>query len=103
MVKQFAQRKEKVLQLVKDIPGFITADPAGAFYIFPDVSYYFGKTINGETINNADELAMYLANKAHVTTVNGKAFGEEKCLRISFANSMQNIEKGFDRIKNALR
>jgi aspartate aminotransferase len=102
MVKQFAQRKERVLQLVKDIPGFITADPSGAFYIFPDVSYYFGKTVDGETINNADDLSMYLATKAHVTTVNGKAFGEEKCLRISFANSMQNIEKGFERIKNAV-
>jgi aspartate aminotransferase len=103
MVKQFAQRKERVLQLVKDIPNFITADPAGAFYIFPDVSYYFGKTVNGETINDADELSMYLATKAHVTTVNGKAFGEENCIRISFANSMQNIEKGFERIKNALK
>jgi len=103
MVKRFEQRKERVLQLVKDIPGFKCADPAGAFYIFPDVSYYFGKSINGEAINTADDLSMHLATKAHVTSVNGKAFGEENCIRISFANSMQNIERGFERITNALK
>jgi len=102
MVKEFRRRKEKVMQLMKEIKGFKFSEPDGAFYAFPRVDHYFGKSDGEELINNADDLAMYLLNKAHVSTVTGSAFGDENCLRLSFANSMPNIEKGFDRIKVAL-
>lgn len=103
MLREFRQRRTRVMELVKEIPGFICSEPPGAFYIFPDVRYYFGKkTAAGESISNADELAMYLLHTAHVSSVSGKGFGEENCLRFSFANSLQNIEKGFGKIKSAL-
>lgn len=102
MVKQFEQRRKRVMELVNDLPGIKCSQPDGAFYIFPRVDYYFGKK-NGEiTINNADDLAMYLLTKGHVSTVTGKAFGEPDCIRLSFANSITNIEKGFAKIKDAL-
>jgi aspartate aminotransferase len=102
MVEQFTERRKKVMQLVKAIPGLKCFEPQGAFYIFPDVTYYYGKS-NGETvINNANDLCMYLLNTAHVSSVMGDAFGEPNCVRFSFANSMQNIEKGWARIKDAL-
>jgi aspartate aminotransferase len=102
MVKEFCKRRTKVMELMKGIEGFEFAEPDGAFYGFPCVDYYFGKTMGEYIIKNADDLAMYLLNVAHVSTVTGSAFGDDKCLRISFANSMQNIEKGFERIKLAL-
>jgi aspartate aminotransferase len=102
MIEEFKRRKERVLQLIGDIKGFKCAEPDGAFYIFPNVTRFFGKK-NGDTvINNADDLCMYLLNHYHVSTVTGKAFGEPDCIRISFANSMPNIEKGFERIKRAI-
>ena len=103
MVEEFGRRREKVMLLMKDIPGIICNEPPGAFYVFPDVKSYFGKTTEaGEPINNADDLCMYLLNTAHVSVVTGRAFGEPDCIRMSFANSMENIEKGFGKIKNAL-
>lgn len=102
MVAEFRRRRERVMQLMKDIEGFEFAEPDGAFYAFPCVDYYFGKSNGNQTIHNADDLAMYLLNDAHVTTVTGTAFGDDKCLRLSFANSMENIDKGFDRILTAL-
>lgn len=102
MVVEFQKRRQRVLELVKNIPGLICNNPEGAFYIFPDVSAYFGKKYEGNTIENADDLCMYLLNVAHVSTVTGRAFGRSNCIRLSFANSMRNIEKGFERIKNAL-
>ncbi|MFN2438435.1 MAG: pyridoxal phosphate-dependent aminotransferase [Chitinophagaceae bacterium] len=102
MVKEFKRRKEKVMRLMKEIQGFEFSEPDGAFYAFPRVDHYFGKTDGEEKINNADDLAMYLLNKARTSTVTGSAFGDDSCLRISFANSMANIEKGFERIKQAL-
>ena len=102
MVKEFKRRREKVMQLMKEIEGFQFAEPEGAFYAFPCVDYYFGKSMGDYMIKNADDLAMFLLNVANVSTVTGSAFGDDKCLRISFANSMQNIEKGFERIKQAL-
>ena len=101
MVKEFTRRRKKVLELVKDIPGIECSEPDGAFYIFPDVSYYFGKK-DGQTITNSADFSMYLLNTAHVSSVMGEAFGEPKCVRFSFANSMGNIEEGFRRIKEAL-
>ena len=101
MVKQFKVRKQKVMELLKSIP-LECIEPDGAFYVFPEVDKYFGKKFNGEIIKNADDLSMYLLNESHVSTVTGAAFGEPNCIRISFANSMENIEEGFKRIKNGL-
>jgi aspartate aminotransferase len=102
MGKEFEKRKQRVLQLLKELPGVTCVEPDGAFYVFPVVKAYFGKNDGEETINNADELCMYLLNKAHVTTVTGSAFGEPDCIRLSFANSLPNIEKAYARIKEAL-
>lgn len=102
MVEQFVERRKKVLELVKQVPGLKCFEPQGAFYIFPDVTYYYGKSDGTTTINNANDLCMYLLNTAHVSSVMGDAFGEPNCVRFSFANSMQNIEKGWARIKDAL-
>lgn len=102
MTKEFTRRRARVMELVKDIPGIICSEPEGAFYIFPDVSYYYGKK-DGETIiKNAADFSMYLLNTAHVSSVMGDAFGEPKCVRFSFANSMPNMEKAWARIKDAL-
>ncbi|TCZ69114.1 pyridoxal phosphate-dependent aminotransferase [Flaviaesturariibacter aridisoli] len=102
MVAEFARRRERVLELMRAIPGFEFASPEGAFYAFPCVDHYFGKKDGENVISNADDLAMYLLHKGHVSTVTGSAFGDKQCLRLSFANSMENIEKGFARIKDAL-
>lgn len=102
MVKEFTKRKTKVLELVKEIPGMICSEPDGAFYVFPDVSSFYGKSDGETTIKNAADFSMYLLNKAHVTSVMGDAFGEPKCVRFSFANNMKNIEDGFKRIIDCL-
>ena len=102
MVEEFTRRRMKVLEIVKDIPGVICPEPEGAFYIFPDVSYYYGKSDGENTITNAADFSMYLLNTAHVSSVMGDAFGEPKCVRFSFANSMEKIEEGWKRIKVAL-
>jgi aspartate aminotransferase len=102
MVAEFAARKQMVIELMEAIPGFRFAAPDGAFYAFPVISHYFGKTDGDEVINSSDDLCMYLLNKGHVSTVTGAAFGDEECIRISFANSRANIEKGFERIASAL-
>lgn len=102
MTKEFTRRRARVMELVKDIPGFICSEPDGAFYIFPDVSYYYGKSDGETTVKNAADFSMYLLNTAHVSSVMGDAFGEPKCVRFSFANSMPNIEKAWVRIKEAL-
>ena len=103
MVKEFRIRRDKVLLLLKEIPGIQVSEPPAAFYVFPVVSSYFGKkTPSGDLISNADDLCMYLLNDAHVSSVTGKAFGAPACIRISFANSMANLEKGINKIKTAL-
>lgn len=103
MVEKFKERRDKVMQLLSEIPGVICDKPPAAFYVFPNVKAYFGKTTEaGEVINNADDLCMYLLNTAHVSVVTGKAFGESNCIRISFANSTENLEKGLKKIKNAV-
>ncbi|HLF47323.1 MAG TPA: pyridoxal phosphate-dependent aminotransferase, partial [Chitinophagaceae bacterium] len=102
MTKEFSRRRERILQLLKEIPGTHAAEPDGAFYIFPVIKFFFGKSDGEETINNADDLCMYLLNKANVSTVTGRAFGEPDCIRISFANSMEKIEVAMERIKIAL-
>jgi aspartate aminotransferase len=102
MNKEFERRKKRVMELMNAIDGLKYAEPDGAFYVFPTVSQYFGKSDGEETIKDADDLCMYLLNKAHVSTVTGRAFGEPTCIRISFANSMPKIEEGWKRITAAL-
>jgi aspartate aminotransferase len=102
MVVEFTKRRQRVMQLLAEMPGIVCSEPEGAFYVFPQVDHFFGKADGDDKIENADELCMYLLNKAHVSTVTGSAFGEPNCIRISFANSMENIEKGFAKIKDAL-
>ncbi len=103
MVHEFERRKHRVLELIQRIPGIQCSVPDGAFYIFPVVSQYFGKKDGDDVIANADDLCMYLLNKAYVSTVTGRAFGEPNCIRISFANNMQKIEEGYTRIIDALK
>ena len=102
MTEEFSRRRKRVLEIVKDIPGFKCFEPEGAFYVFPDVSFYYGKTDGQTMVNNASEFCMYLLHTAHVTSVMGDAFGEPHCVRFSFANSLENIEKAWVRIKKAL-
>ncbi len=102
MNTEFGRRRERMLQLIKAIPGIQIAEPDGAFYVFPVVTAYFGKKNGEEVIKDADDLCMYLLNTAHVSTVTGRAFGEPTCIRISFANSMEKIEDAMSRISAAL-
>ena len=102
MTEEFSRRRKKTIELVSDIPGFRCYHPQGAFYIFPDVSEYYGKSNGDHTITNSADFSMYLLNTAHVSSVMGEAFGEPNCVRFSFANNMQNIEKAWARIKDAL-
>ncbi len=102
MVKEFTNRRKRVLELVKEVPGIECSAPDGAFYIFPDISSYFGKTDGKTVIHTSGDFCMYLLNTAHVSSVMGEAFGDPDCVRFSFANSMKNIEEGWKRIKEAL-
>ncbi|MGJ7030007.1 pyridoxal phosphate-dependent aminotransferase [Niabella hirudinis] len=102
MTKEFTRRKQRVMELISDIPGISCTEPDGAFYIFPDMSSYFGKSDGETTVGNSADLCMYILNKAHVSSVMGAAFGEPNCVRFSFANSLEKIEEGWARIKKAL-
>jgi aspartate aminotransferase len=102
MVESFKRRRALTLQLAGDIPGFVCHEPEGAFYIFPDISAYFGKSCNGVTINNAEDFSMFLLHEAHVSTVGGHAFGDDRCIRISFANAEEKIREGFAKIRDAV-
>lgn len=103
MVEQFTERRKRMVELLRDIEGMELAEPDGAFYAFPKVSAFFGrKAADGSVVANADDLCMYLLNTAHVSTVTGSAFGNPECIRLSFANSMNNIERAMERVKAAL-
>lgn len=102
MIDKFKERRKLVLDLVTELKGFTTSTPDGAFYIFPDISYYFGKTIDGFEIHNASDFSLFLLEKANVATVTGEAFGDENCIRISYAASETDIKEAFKRIKAAL-
>ena len=103
MVSAFKERRDLLIDLVKDIPGLKSNIPNGAFYLFPDVSYYYGKSNNGENkINNSTDLCMYLLDDAHVALVSGDAFGSPDCIRISYATSKDLIAEAVQRIKVAL-
>ncbi len=103
MVTEFEKRRNLILSLVNDIPGITCNIPKGAFYIFPDVSSYFGKTLLGKTINNASDFSMYLLEEALVATVTGEAFGNKNCIRISYAASQEQITEAMTRIAIALK
>jgi len=103
MVDEFKSRKELIIELLKDINGFKLNDPMGAFYVFPDISKFFGKNIKGKIINNASDFAIFLLEEAHVATVTGDAFGSPKNIRISYAASKEEIKKAIIRIKLALK
>jgi aspartate aminotransferase len=102
MVDEFNNRRGLIFNLLSEIPGFKLNEPQGAFYVFPDVSSYFGKTIKGQTIENANDFALFLLEEAHVATVTGEAFGNSDCIRISYAASEEEIKTAVERIKNAL-
>ena len=102
MVDEFQSRRKLIIELLSEIPGLRINEPEGAFYVFPDVSYYFGKTLNGKTIKDASDFALYLLEEAHVATVTGDAFGNGNCIRISYAASVNNIKEAISRIANAL-
>ncbi len=103
MIDAFDQRRQLVYNLLKEIPGFKVNMPTGAFYFFPDVSAFFGKTFNGTTINNATDLSMYLLEEAKVATVTGEAFGNPECLRFSYATSQDELKEAFARVKKVLQ
>ena len=102
MVDEFKIRRNLILDLLNDITGFKCNIPDGAFYVFPNISYYFGKTIDGFEINNASDMSMFLLEKALVATVTGDAFGNPNCIRISYAASTEKIKKAVERIKSAV-
>lgn len=102
MVAAFKSRRDLVVALIKDIPGLKLNVPEGAFYVFPDVSSYFGKTLRGTEIKNADDFSMYLLAEANVATVTGDAFGNPNCIRFSYATSEEVLTEALKRIKEAL-
>lgn len=102
MIDEFKSRRELIIKLLKDIKGFKLNEPKGAFYVFPDISSFFGKTLKNKKINNASDFAIYLLEKAHVATVTGEAFGSPNNIRISYAASTENIQNAIQRIKNAV-
>ena len=102
MVAAFKGRRDLVVGLIKEIPGMKINVPEGAFYVFPDVSSFFGKTLRGTLINNADDLSMYLLSEANVASVTGDAFGNPDCIRFSYATSEELLSEAFKRIKEVL-
>lgn len=102
MVDAFKKRRELILELLSEIDGFKINKPEGAFYVFPDISYFFGKTLRGKNINSASDLSLYLLEEAKVATVTGEAFGDPNCIRLSYAASESDIKEAILRIKEAL-
>jgi aspartate aminotransferase len=102
MIDEFHKRRDLVLELLGEIKGFNLNVPEGAFYVFPDISSFFGKTLNGTLISNASDFALYLLEKANVATVTGEAFGNDNCIRISYAASEKELREAMARIKAVL-
>jgi aspartate aminotransferase len=102
MVDAFKDRRALILSLLAEIPGIKTNEPEGAFYVFPDISYYFGKTLKGKHINSASDFSLFLLEESAVATVTGEAFGDPNCIRISYAASEENIKEAMKRIKEVL-
>ena len=102
MRQAFHRRRDLIVSLAKEIPGMKVLEPQGAFYLFPDVTAYFGKQYNGQTVENANDLVTYLLQEAHVALVSGSAFGEDNCIRFSYATSETLITEAMRRVKEAL-
>lgn len=102
MVDEFKVRRNLILSLLSEVKGFETNTPEGAFYVFPNISYFFGKILRGKTINNAVDFSMYLLEEALVATVDGESFGNPDCIRISYAASQEQIIEAIKRIKDAV-
>ena len=102
MIDEFQNRRILIIDLLSKIEGFQLNQPQGAFYVFPDISYYFGKKLKGKTIENANDFALFLLDHAHVATVTGEAFGNGDCIRISYAASVEEIKEAVKRIAAAL-
>jgi aspartate aminotransferase len=102
MVDEFRARRDIVVDLLREIDGFRVNIPEGAFYVFPDISAFFGKTISGLKIENANDFSLFLLEKANVATVTGDAFGAPNCIRMSYAASELQLREAIKRIKNAL-
>ena len=102
MIDEFKVRRDLVLDLLNDIDGFETNTPEGAFYVFPNISSFFGKTLRGKNINNATDFSLYLLEEALVATVTGDAFGNPNCIRISYAASQEQIIEAIKRIKEVV-
>ncbi len=103
MVNEFKSRRNLIVDLLSEIVGFNCNIPDGAFYVFPNISHYFGKTIKGFKINNASDMSMFLLERALVATVTGDAFGNQNCIRISYAASTEEIKMAIQRIKSAIQ
>ena len=102
MIDEFKVRRDLILSLLNEIEGFKTNVPEGAFYVFPNISYFFGKTLRGKLINTASDFSLYLLEEAKVATVTGEAFGDPNCIRISYAASENEIKEALYRIKESL-
>jgi aspartate aminotransferase len=102
MVKEFNKRRDLVIKLLREIDGFKVNVPKGAFYVFPDISAFFGKTLKGNKINNASDFSLLLLEEANVATVTGDAFGAPKNIRISYAASEENLRKAIQQIKDVV-
>lgn len=103
IIDEFNKRRDMVLRMLDDIPDIKTYTPDGSFYIFPDVSPYFGKSAGKNVINNSNDLCMYILNTAHVALVPGSAFGDPNCIRISYATSIEILTEAVNRLKKALK
>lgn len=102
MTDAYRQRRDLVMQLLGELPGFRFNKPLGAFYLFPDISYYFGQTDGQAVIHNADDFCMYILQEAYVSLVTGSAFGEASCIRLSYAATEEDLQEAIQRIKKAL-
>ena len=102
MLQEFQERRDLIISLIRDIPGLKTHEPMGAFYLFPNVAYYYGKTDGSTVINNSNDFCMYLMNKVYVALVPGEAFGDPDCVRLSYAASRLILIEAINRIKDAL-
>lgn len=102
MKDEFRKRRDIVVNLLREVKGFKVYEPQGAFYVFPDISYFFGKILRGREINTASDFALYLLEEAGVATVTGEAFGDKNCIRLSYAISEKDLREAICRIKNAV-
>lgn len=102
MKEEFRKRRDIVVNLLREVKGFKVYEPQGAFYVFPDISYFFEKILRGREINTASDFALYLLEEAGVATVTGEAFGDKNCIRLSYATSEKDLREAICRIKNAV-